>query len=68
MVLCMSIGLSIIKIIKLAYRVYIDPNVEEETEDIYSDELKKPASNVYKDIINFYDNKDRLIKHQEYEI
>lgn len=52
---------------KLAYRVYIDPNVEEETEDIYSDELKKPASNVYKDIINFYDNKDRLIKHQEYE-
>lgn len=54
---------------QLFYRIHIDPNVEEEeTEDIYSDKLKEPAPNIYKDIINFYDKKNRLIKHQEYEL
>lgn len=53
---------------KLAYRVVTDPSSEEETENIHSGTLKEATSKIYKDIINSYDKKNRLIKHQQYEL
>lgn len=53
---------------KLSYRIFTDPSSEEETEDIHSCKLKEATSKIYKDIVNFYDKKNRLIKQQEYEL
>lgn len=54
---------------KLKYRIYKNPNSwKQEGERSWSYGIQDTILTVYKDIINVYDNKDRLIKYESFDL